>query len=146
MTATLTNEVQTFWINYTEVNERIEKNAPLARGSVPRWVILGRIYNAAWATKFLSCNWHHRQGSDCEHFDGYLDNRLWKGRGNFIIINYLFTRLTVCRKLVLDVVGSILYWAEMKFTWLAQFCVHWDSLLMPVIHAYSKWILLDLQL
>lgn len=46
MTPELTNEVRTFWINYTEVNADMESSAPLVKGSVPRWVLLGRISNA----------------------------------------------------------------------------------------------------
>ena len=46
MSPMLTNEVRTFWINYTEVDNDLSTSAPLVKGSVPRWVLLGRVANA----------------------------------------------------------------------------------------------------
>eukprot|EP01114_Cavostelium_apophysatum_P002845 TRINITY_DN1253_c0_g3_i1.p1 TRINITY_DN1253_c0_g3~~TRINITY_DN1253_c0_g3_i1.p1 ORF type:complete len:1241 (+),score=361.47 TRINITY_DN1253_c0_g3_i1:25-3723(+) len=44
---------QSFWLNSTDISEKL-KDAPLAVGAAPRWVMLGRIYNALDGTQNTS--------------------------------------------------------------------------------------------
>lgn len=93
MTPILTNDVQSFWLNYTQVNEKLE-DANLVEGSVPRWVLLGRVVNSVTGRNTSSA---------------------------FLVIDsekesvFVFVAI-YCRQLDWVEDGTILLWEKMKFT------------------------------
>lgn len=54
MTPESTSTSTTFWLNNTEIHEKVVASAPLAVGATPRWVLLARALNTLDTTRNTS--------------------------------------------------------------------------------------------